>query len=120
MELPLDITVENTEDSCYIKNIAGEKVFEDEGKLKIVNNKVYRFNYKTKCITIKSVYKSDSGWTKGWTMLVAFNDSELFNAITTFGLDAIEDFVIGESKEKNLIKVHGLWYDYYGDVIPAR
>ena len=120
MELPLDITVENTEDSCCIKNIAGEKVFEDEGKLKIVNNKVYRLNYKPKCITIKSVYKSDSGWTKGWTMLVAYNDSELFDAMTTFGLDAIEDFVIGESKEKNQIKVHGLWYNYYGDVITTR
>ena len=120
MELPLDITVENNEDSCCIKNIAGEKVFEDDGTLKIVNNKVYRFNYKPKCITIKSVYKSDSGWTKGWTMLVVHNDSELFDAMTTFGLDAIEDFVIGESKEKNQIKVHGHWYDYYGDVISTK
>lgn len=120
MELPLDITVENTEDSCCIKNIAGEKIFEDEGKLKIINNKVYRFNFKTRCITIKSVYKSNDGWVKGGTMLVAYNDSELFSAITSFGLDAVDDFKKGESKEKNIINVHGVWYDYYGDVIPTR
>lgn len=120
MELPLDITVENTEDSCCIKNIAGEKIFEDEGKLKIINNKVYRFNFKTRCITIKSVYKSNDGWVKGGTMLVAYNDSELFSAITSFGLDAVDDFKKGESKEKNIINVRGVWYDYYGDVIPTR
>ncbi len=117
MELPLDITVENTESSCRIKNIADETVFEDEGKLKIINNKVYRFNYKTKCITVKPVYKSNRGWVKGPTLLVAHNDSELFVAMNSAGLDAIDDFEKGESKEKNRIKVHGTWYDYYGDVI---
>ncbi len=117
MEMPLDVAVENTETSCCLKNIAGEKVFEDEGKLKIISNKIYRFNYKTKCITMKSVYRSDSEWIKGKSLLVAYNDSELFDAITSFGLDAIDDFKIGESKEQNSIKVHGVWYDYYGDVI---
>ena len=120
MEMPLDVTVENTENSCCLKDIAGEKVFEDEGKLKIINNKVYRFNYKTKCITVKSVYKSENEWLKGQTLMVAFNDSKLFGAMTSFGLEAIEDFQKGESREKNLIKVNGIWYDTYGDVILAR
>lgn len=120
IELPLDVTVENTENSCCIKNIADEKVFEDEGKLKIINNKIFRFNFKTKCITIKPVYKSDSGWVKGQTLLVAYNDSELFDAITSFGLDSIDDFEIGESREKNMIKVHGTWFDYYGDVMSTK
>lgn len=120
MELPLDVTVENSESTCCIVNIAGEKVFEDEGKLKIINNKVYRFNYKTKCITIKSICKSDGKWVKGQTLLVAYNDSELFDAINSFGLDSIDDFEKGESREKNRIKVHGSWYDNYGDVIPSK
>ena len=120
MEMPLDVTVENTENSCCLKDIAGEKVFEDEGKLKIINNKVYRFNYKTKCITVKSVYKSENEWLKGQTLMVVFNDSKLFGAMTSFGLEAIEDFQKGESREKNLIKVNGIWYDTYGDVILAR
>ena len=117
MELPIDVTVENTEDSCCIRNIANEKVFEDEGKLKIINNKIFRFNYKTKCTTIKSVCKSDSGWVKGQTLLVAYDDSELFDAINSFGLDAVDDFEIGESRQQNRIKVHGTWYNNYGDVI---
>ncbi len=120
MDLPLDVTVENSDGSCCLKNIAGEKVFEDEGELKIINNKVYRFNNKTKCITIKSVYKSDNGWMKGKTLMVVYNDSELFGAITSFGLDAVDDFKKGESRETNRIKVHGTWYDSYGDVIPTR
>ena len=120
MELPLDVTVENAENSCCIKNIAGEKVFEDKGVLRIVKNKVYRFNYKPKCIIIKPVYKSDRGWVKGQALLIAYNDSELFGAITSFGLDAIDDFKKGETKEKNIIKVHGVWYDFYGDVIPQE
>ena len=120
MEMPLDVTVENTENSCCLKDIAGEKVFEDEGKLKIINNKVYRFNYKTKCITVKSVYKSENEWLKGQTLMVVFNDSKLFGAMTSFGLEAVEDFQKGESREKNLIKVNGIWYDTYGDVILAR
>ena len=120
MEMPLDVTVENTENSCCLKDIAGEKVFEDEGKLKIINNKVYRFNYKTKCITVKSVYKSENEWLKGQTLMVVFNDSKLFGAMTSCGLEAVEDFQKGESREKNLIKVNGIWYDTYGDVILAR
>ena len=120
MEMPLDVTVENTENSCCLKDIAGEKVFEDEGKLKIINNKVYRFNYKTKCITVKSVYKSENEWLKGQTLMVVFNDSELFDAMKSFGFEAVEDFKKGESREKNLIKVNGIWYDTYGDVILAR
>ena len=120
IELPLDIIVENTESSCYIKNKADEIVFEEKGKLKIINNKVYRFNYKTQCITMKSVCKSDNGWVKGQTLLVAYNDSDLFDAITSFGLDAIDDFEKGEAREKNRIKVHGIWYNYYGDVVSAN
>ncbi len=115
MELPLDVTVENMVGACCIKNIAGEKVFEDEGKLKIIKNKVYRFNFKTKCITIKPVYKSGEGWVKGQTLLVAYYDSDLFGAIKSFGLDAVDNLKLGETKEKNIIKVHDIWYNYYGD-----
>lgn len=117
--MPLNVTVENTSDHCYIKNIAGDIVYEDEGKLKIINDTIYRFNLKPMCLTVKNMIYSNQKWDKGDKMLVAYTESALFPELSSSSfIDDIEDFVEGEKPEKNKIKVKGKWYDFYGDVMP--
>lgn len=119
IKMPLNVTVENTSDHCYIKNIAGDIVYEDEGKLKIINDTIYRFNLKPMCLTVKNIIYSNQKWDKGDKMLVAYTESALFPELSSSSfIDDIEDFVEGEKPEKNKIKVKGKWYDFYGDVMP--
>ena len=118
--MPLNVTVENVSDHCYIKNVAGDIIYEDEGKFKIINDKIYRFNLKSMCLTVKDMKYSDQKWVKGGKMLVAYEQSALYPLLSSDSyLDDIEDFVEGEKPEKNKIKVKGRWYDYYGDIIPS-
>lgn len=121
IKMPLNVTVENTSDHCYIKNIAGDIVYEDEGKLKIINDTIYRFNLKPMCLTVKNIIYSNQKWDKGDKMLVAYTESALFPELSSSSfIDDIEDFVEGEKPEKNKIKVKGKWYDFYGDVISSE
>lgn len=120
INMPLNVTVENVSDHCYIKNVAGDIIYEDEGKFKIINDKIYRFNLKSMCLTVKDMKYSDQKWVKGGKMLVAYEQSALYPLLSSDSyLDDIEDFVEGEKPEKNKIKVKGRWYDYYGDIIPS-
>ena len=116
IKMPLNVTVENTTDHCYIKNVAGEVIFEDEGLLKIINDKIYRFNLKSMCLTVKGMKYSDQKWDKGGKMLVAYDESTLFKELSDSFIDDIEDFFEGDRKEENRIKFKGQWYDYYGDL----
>ena len=52
----------------------------------------------------------------GDKMLVAYSESDLYPKLSSTNfIDEIEDFVEGNKREKNKIKVKGVWYDYYGD-----
>lgn len=96
IKMPLNVTVENTTDHCYIKNVAGEVIFEDEGLLKIINDKIYRFNLKSMCLTVKGMKYSDQKWDKGGKMLVAYDESTLFKELSDSFIDDIEDFFEGD------------------------
>ena len=51
-------------------------------------------------------------------MLVAYSDSNLFAKLSRSSfIDDIEDFKEGGKLENNKIKVKGVWYDYYGNVL---
>mgnify|MGYP003297662948 CR=1 FL=1 len=67
------------------------------------------------CITVKEIIRKNGTWDKGGKVLVAYTESELFNKLSKNNIDEIDDFVVGESREKNKIKVRGVWYNYYGD-----
>ena len=54
-------------------------------------------------------------------MLVAYSDSELYPKLSSSNfIDDIEDFVEGNKREENKVKVKGVWYDYYGDVLGSK
>lgn len=118
IKMPLNVTVKNTEQGGMIVNKSGQVIYTDEAPLKALNDKIYRFNMKSMCMTVKDIKRVDGEWVKGGKMLVAYSDSELFPKLSNSNfIDDIEDFVEGGKREDNKIKVKGVWYDYYGDVL---
>ena len=121
IKMPLNITVKNTDLGGIVINKSGQVLYTDEAPLKVFNDKIYRFNKKSVCLTVKDVKRVDGEWVKGDKLLVAYSDSELYLEISKSNfLDDIEDFVEGNKREENKIKVKGVWYDYYGDVLGSK
>ena len=121
IRMPLNVTVKNTEQGGTVINKSGKVVYTDEAPLKVFNDKIYRFNMKSVCMTVKDVKRVDGKWVKGDKMLVAYSDSELYPKLSNSNfLDDIEDFVEGDKREENKIKVKGVWYDYYGDIFGSK
>ena len=111
-----DFRIENTFTRCSIFNKLGEKVFSSEGKLKYLNGKLYRFNLKNECFTLKSMLFDGSKWQKGVKKIVAYPRTELFrilyNAIDY--CEDIEDIDDNSVFEECRLKVAGEWYCYNG------
>ena len=121
MKMPLNVTVKNTVQGGIVVNKSGQVIYTDEAPLKVFNDKIYRFNMKSMCMTVKDIKRVDGEWVKGGKMLVAYSDSELYPKLSSSNfIDDIEDFVEGDKREENKIKVKGVWYDYYGDVLGSK
>lgn len=121
IKMPLNVTVKNTEQGGIVVNKSGQVIYTDEAPLKVLNDKIYRFNMKSVCLTVKDIKRVDSEWVKGDKMLVAYSDSELYPKLSSSNfIDDIEDFIEGDKREENKIKVKGVWYDYYGDMIGSK
>lgn len=121
IRMPLNVTVRNTDAGGVIINRSGDIVYSDEAVLKIFNNRIYRFNRKPKCLTIKAIERVNGEWRKGKSILVIYSDSPLFSVLSPYTpTDDIEDIVEGETREKNQIKVRGKWYDCYGDPLNSK
>ncbi len=118
ISMPLNVDVMNTDKGGTIKNKSGQIIYTDEAPLKVFNNKIYRFNLKPQCLTVKDIKRSEGEWVKGAKMLVAYPDTNLYPKLSHSNfIDDIEDFVEGKTREENKIKVKGAWYNYYGDLI---
>lgn len=116
ISMPLNVIVKNSGNSGMVINQTGDIVYEDEAPLKIFNEKIYRFKKKTMCMTVKEIKRADGAWVKGPKLLVAYSDTDLYSKLSRLNfIDDIEDFVEGNTREENKIKVKGLWYDYYGE-----
>lgn len=121
MRMPLNVTVKNTENGGTVINKSGKVIYTDEAPLKIFNDKIYRFNLKSMCLTVKDVKRVDGEWVKGGKMLVAYSESDLYPKLSRSNfIDDIEDFIEGDKREANKIKVKGIWYDYYGDKLGSK
>lgn len=117
-DLPINANVVNSTIGSSVVNNSGEVVYSDNAPLKIIRNKIYRFNRKSMCLTVKEIKRANGEWVKGSKLLVAYSESDLFKVISSSSfIDEIEDFVANETMEQNKIKVKGSWYDYYGDII---
>ena len=121
IRMPLNITVKNTVLGGTVINNSGKVIYTDEAPLKVFNDKIYRFNMKSMCMTVKDIKRVDGEWVKGSKMLVAYSESDLYPKLSRSNfIDDIEDFVEGSKREENKIKVKGVWYDYYGDRLGSK
>lgn len=121
IKMPLNVTVKNTDQGGIVINKSGQVIYTDEAPLKVFNDKIYRFNMKSMCMTVKDIKRVDGKWVKGSKMLVAYSESALYPKLSCSNfIDDIEDFVEGNKREGNKIKVKGIWYDYYGDVLGSK
>lgn len=121
IRMPLNVTVRNTDAGGAIINKSGDIVYKDDAVLKILNDRIYRFNKKPTCLTIKAIERVNGEWRKGKSILVIYSDSPLFSVLSPYTpTDDIEDIVEGETREKNQIKVSGKWYDCYGDPLNSK
>ena len=121
IRMPLNVMVKNTEHGGTVINKSGKIVYIDDAPLKIFNDKIYRFNLKSVCLTVKDIKRVDGEWEKGDKMLVAYSESDLYSNLSRSNfLNDIEDFVEGDKREANIIKVKGVWYDYYGDKLGSK
>ena len=121
IRMPLNVTVKNTEHGGTVINKSGKVVYTDEAPLKVFNDKIYRFNMKSMCMTVKDIKRVNGEWVKGSKMLVAYTESDLYPKLSSSNfIDDIEDFIEGDKREANKIKVKGIWYDYYGDVLGSK
>lgn len=118
IKMPLDVTVKNTIQGGSIINKSGDVVYTDDAQFKIINDKIYRFKLQAVCMTVKEIKRVDGKWKKGDKLIVAYSDSMLYLATSrSNSIEVVEDFLEGEKREKNKIKVNGVWYDYFGDVL---
>lgn len=121
IKMPLNVTVKNTEQGGFVLNKSGQVIYTDEAPLKVFNDKIYRFNMKSMCMTVKDIKRVNGEWVKGSKMLVAYSDSDLYPKLSRSNfIEDIEDFIEGDNREANKIKVKGIWYDYYGDVLGSK
>ena len=119
--MPLNVTVKNTEQGGFVLNKSGQVIYTDEAPLKVFNDKIYRFNMKSICMTVKDVKRVNGEWVKGSKMLVAYSDSDLYPKLSRSNfIEDIEDFIEDDNPQANKIKVKGIWYDYYGDVLGSN
>lgn len=121
IKMPLNVTVKNTEQGGFVLNKSGQVIYTDEAPLKVFNDKIYRFNMKSICMTVKDVKRVNGEWVKGSKMLVAYSDSDLYPKLSRSNfIEDIEDFIEDDNPQANKIKVKGIWYDYYGDVLGSN
>ena len=111
----LDIFVENSSKQGDIYNMQGERIFSVNGQLKVFHGKVYRFNYKGVCFTVKDLVRHGKNWDKGVKKIVAYPEADLYQILDPIGfINQIEDVVEYPQWENNRILVDGKWYDFEG------
>lgn len=115
---PNDFKIENNSRSCYIYKKGGEKIFKDDGKLKVIRGKLYRLNLKNECFTIKDMLFNGEVWMKGNKKIVAYPMSRLYKAVDGAYdyYKSFEDIVDASSFDECKLKFNGIWYDNLGNM----
>ena len=112
---PVDFFVENSSGQGTIYNMQGERIFSVNGQLKIFHGKVYRFNHKGVCFTVKDLVRHGLKWGKGVKKIVAYPETDLYLVLSpNVFINQIEDVIECSQWENNRILVAGKWYDFEG------
>ena len=97
----------------------GNRVFNTDGKLKFLHEKLYRLNLKRECFTLKGMVFNGSVWIKGTKKIVAYPQSELYRMIIDAAdyCEEVEDIVDSPDFVDCKLKFRGIWYTYNGNSI---
>ena len=114
-------TIENSFTRCYIVDKHGERVFQENGKLKYIGGKLYRMNLKHECFTLKSMVFKGARWMKGEKKIVAYPQTALYRVLDSVVeyCDLVEEIVDSTVFEDCRLKVNGVWYRYDGNPVAA-
>ena len=114
-----DFVIENLSDRAIILDKDGNRVFNTDGKLKFLHEKLYRLNLKRECFTLKGMVFNGSVWIKGTKKIVAYPQSELYRTIIDANdyCDEVEDIVDSPVFEDCKLKFNGAWFTYNGNSI---
>lgn len=114
-----DFVIENLSDRAIILDKDGNRVFNTDGKLKLLHKKLYRLNLKRECFTLKGMSFNGSVWIKGTKKIVAYPQSELYRTIIDANdyCDEVEDIVDSPVFEDCKLKFNGAWFTYNGNSI---
>lgn len=114
-----DFVIENLSDRAIILDKDGNRVFNTDGKLKFLHEKLYRLNLKRECFTLKGMVFNGSVWIKGTKKIVAYPQSELYRMIIDAAdfCEEVEDIVDSPDFVDCKLKVRGIWYTYNGNSI---
>lgn len=113
--IPIGFYVENGPTRASIMNMQGECEFSVSGKLKIFHGMVFRFNYKSMCLTVKDIMKSGGEWYRGEKRLVSYTDSDLYPLLNKENyIEHVEDLIVFPNWKDNKIRFDGKWYDFNG------
>ena len=121
IDITHDYRIENTLVKCSIFDKKGQKIFQDDGKLKFIQGKLYRFNLKSRVFTVKDMQLEGTIWIKNKKKIVADNQSSLYRVIdmAVDYIDNVEDIVDKESFSDCQIKVSGEWFNYLGEPVSS-
>ena len=113
-----DFKIENSYTRCSILDKNGDSVFTADGKLKYIGGKLYRFNLKNECFTIRSMRFDGSIWLKGDKIIVAYPQTELYRKVNYMidYWDEVEEISHSPLFEDCKLKIKGVWYKYNGDL----
>ena len=114
-----DYNIRNSNTGCAILNKSGEIVFRADGKLKFIGDKLYRFNLKKECFTVKNMLFDGNVWLKWKKVIVAYPQTDLYRKMydSIDICDDIEDIVFSYVFEDCKIKVNGEWYKNNGELV---
>ena len=116
----VDFFVENSSRHGVIYNMQGKRILSVNGQLKVFHGKVYCFNHKGVCFTVKDLVRHGENWNKGVKKIVAYSETDLYQVLDTNGfINQIEDVIEYPQWENNRILVDGKWYDFEGYYIEA-
>ena len=121
IDITHDYRIENTLVKCSIFDKKGQKIFQDDGKLKFIQGKLYRFNLKSRVFTVKDMQLEGPIWIKNKKKIVADNQSSLYRVIdmAVDYIDNVEDIGDKESFSDCQIKVSGEWFNYLGEPVSS-
>ena len=112
-----DFRIENKGNHCRLFDKKGNILFSSNGKLKMIEENLYKINYTYSAISIYLVLRKSQGeFTLGNKIINASYHSPLYKSLNEIAyLDQIELITVEGKGRDNFVKIGNTWYDSFGN-----